>query len=438
MSSSRQQKFADKRRLRAALGDKAPKFSFRLGPQASHDCEFAVSLPFARSRVAIWVVGCFFAAFAFPLFGVTSTLIDTPDGSLFSLVSFLFTLLWALGWSVAVIGLGLVFCALLFGGETLVVERQLLSLRMGLPGISFGASYPAEFLRNFRRESPNEKEGSGWRGEHLAFDYAGEAVGFGSNIDEEKAESILQELNRLFPAAMDPLPPLPELPAQDPLLANAQKSTQQARPMAGPSPDRAKPNTLGSPSSIALIVANCIPLGGVVFLGWDIGEIMLLFWAESGVIGFYNLLKLVRVAGWGAALYGPFFLGHYGGFMVGHLLFIYGFFGENLGEVVDVSVDQLLADLWILSPALAAFFISHGISFMTNFIGRREYIGKDATAQMGEPYKRIIVMHLTIIFGGFLSMMFSSALPALLLLIFLKVSTDLRGHLREHRPATGL
>lgn len=57
---------------------------------------------------------------------------------------------------------------------------------------------------------------------------------------------------------------------------------------------------------------------------------------------------------------------------------------------------------------------------------------------MGEPYKRIIVMHLTIIFGGFLSMMFGSALPALLLLIFLKVGTDLRGHLREHRPSTGL
>lgn len=438
MEKNRQQKFADKRRLRAALGDKAPKFSFRLGPQGYADSEFAVSLPFARSWVAILVAGAFFAAFSFPLFAVASTLIDTPDGSLFSLVSFLFTLFWGLGWSVAVLGLGLVFCALLFGRETLAVGQQQLSLRMGLPGISFGASYPAEFLRNFRRELPNDREGTAWRGEHLAFDYAGEAVGFGSNIDEVKAGLILKELNRLFPAATDPLPPLPELPAEDPLLVKEKKLAQQARPMATPAADGGKPNTLGSASSIALIAANCIPLGGVLFLGWDIGEIMLLFWAESGVIGFYNLLKLIRVAGWGAVLYGPFFLGHYGGFMVGHLLFIYGFFGENLGEVVDVSVGQLLADLWMLSPALAAFFISHGISYVTNFIGRREYIGKDAAAQMGEPYKRIIVMHLTIIFGGFLSMMFGSALPALLLLIFLKVGTDLRGHLREHRPSTGL
>ena len=437
MKNSRQQKFADKRRLRAALGEKAPKFSFRLGPQHNPDADFAVSLPFNRSKVAILISGAFFVAFAIPLFSVASSLIDTPDGSLFSLVAFLFTLFWGIGWSVAVIALGLLFCGLSFGRETLWVEEGSLSLRMGLPGISFGASYPAEFLRNFRRESPDEREGSGWRGEHLAFDYAGEPVGFGSDIDEGKAELILRELNRLFPACNDPMPPLPELPAEDPLKVSEEEGGQ-SESVRSAVDAYATPNTLSSPSSIALIVANSIPLAGVLFLGWDVGEIMLLFWAESGVIGFYNLLKLIRVAGFGALLYGPFFLGHYGGFMVGHLLFIYGFFGQSLGEVSDVTVDRLLADLWILSPALAGFVISHGISYVTNFIGRREYVGKNAASQMGEPYKRIIVMHLTIIFGGFLSMLFSSALPALLLLIMLKVSTDLRGHLREHRPSAGL
>jgi hypothetical protein len=49
---------------------------------------------------------------------------------------------------------------------------------------------------------------------------------------------------------------------------------------------------------------------------------------------------------------------------------------------------------------------------------------------MGQPYRRII-MHVTIIFGGFLVMAFSFVLPALLLLIALKVGADLKGHIAE-------
>jgi hypothetical protein len=53
---------------------------------------------------------------------------------------------------------------------------------------------------------------------------------------------------------------------------------------------------------------------------------------------------------------------------------------------------------------------------------------------MSEPYKRIIVMHLTIIFGGFLVMMLDNKLPALVLMIVLKVGVDLRAHLGERHP----
>jgi hypothetical protein len=52
---------------------------------------------------------------------------------------------------------------------------------------------------------------------------------------------------------------------------------------------------------------------------------------------------------------------------------------------------------------------------------------------MSEPYKRIIVMHLTIIFGGWLIMLLRSPVPALILLIALKTIVDLRAHRREHR-----
>jgi hypothetical protein len=52
---------------------------------------------------------------------------------------------------------------------------------------------------------------------------------------------------------------------------------------------------------------------------------------------------------------------------------------------------------------------------------------------MAEPYKRIIVMHVTIIFGGWLILLLKSPVPALILLIALKTAVDLRAHRHEHR-----
>lgn len=82
--------------------------------------------------------------------------------------------------------------------------------------------------------------------------------------------------------------------------------------------------------------------------------------------------------------------------------------------------------------------MSHAISFYVNFIGRREYLDGTLQKLMGEPYKRIMVMHVTIIFGGFLAMALGSPLPALMLLIVLKIGADARAHVRERSEKSGL
>ena len=43
---------------------------------------------------------------------------------------------------------------------------------------------------------------------------------------------------------------------------------------------------------ISLLIANAIPLWGVIFLGWDAFYIVLLYWTENLIIGFYNVLKM--------------------------------------------------------------------------------------------------------------------------------------------------
>ena len=188
-----------------------------------------------------------------------------------------------------------------------------------------------------------------------------------------------------------------------------------------------------SPSTLALIAANLVPLAGAYFLGWDMGKIMILYWAESAIIGVFNLLKMAVIAKWAVVLAGPFFVGHYGGFMAVHLMFIYGFFIQNPHEGGSIPLSQVAGDFFILWPALVALFLSHALSFYLNFIGRREYLDGSLQKQMGEPYKRIVVMHVTIIFGGFVALVLGSPLPALMLLIVLKIAADARAHVHERR-----
>ena len=419
-------RFQQKRKRMQALGDLAPRFRVIIGPQFRRDSKLKLRLPFQRSVIFIAVSGIFLAVFAFPLVNTLGSASGVYDGGLFSLVAVLFSLFWSLGWSVAVIILALLFLLLCFGRETLEVRKESLRLMVGLPFIGFGADYAVPLIRNLQTQSPDESVGTGWRGDHLAFDFAGEKIGFGSAIDAARANEILTALKLQLPSHADPAPELnvsaldeqDEAPQQDDISRDEIAAEQ--------------PAPRSNMATTALVLANLIPLAGVVIWDWRIGDIMLLYWAESAVVGFYNLLKIQKVAGWGVVFFGPFFVGHYGGFMAVHLLFIYGFFGDSFSNSTDISVAQLLLDFQDLAPALLGFFISHGISYYSNFLGRREYVGKEAAAQMGQPYRRIIVMHLTIIFGGFLVTAFSSALPALLLMIALKVGADMKGHIAEH------
>jgi hypothetical protein len=96
--------------------------------------------------------------------------------------------------------------------------------------------------------------------------------------------------------------------------------------------------------------------------------------------------------------------------------------------------DALLKIFVPLRIPLAALFISHGVSFVSNFIGGREYERTSVAALMAAPYSRIMVMHLTVLFGGWVVLLLNNPVPALALLVLLKTAMDLRAHAREHDP----
>ena len=205
-------------------------------------------------------------------------------------------------------------------------------------------------------------------------------------------------------------------------------------------------------SGLVLVLANLVPVYGVLALGWDVFPVMLLFWLENVVVGVLNVLRLLVArpqegASWAAKVFIiPFFCLHYGIFTLVHGVFVFVLFsgGGVMGdagpfaggdpepfptsEVVRESISALG-----LGIPLVLLTVSHLFSFVWNFLLGGEYRRNSLQEIMFRPYGRIVVLHLAILIGGFLAMSLGSPVWALLLLIGLKIGLDVKGHLRTHR-----
>lgn len=192
-----------------------------------------------------------------------------------------------------------------------------------------------------------------------------------------------------------------------------------------------------TPSAVTLVIANIVPLVGVVALGWNLLEVVLVFWAESAVIGLFNIARMIRIDPVKGAPLSLFFAVHYGIFMLVHAGFIVTLFAPvPNGQLFQTpSVHLVLKSLAPATVAIVAMFVSHGVSFVTNFLRQHEYERTTVDEQMFAPYKRIVVMHLTILGGGWLVTFIGAPVVALVFLVVLKTAVDLVAHHREHAKA---
>ena len=199
------------------------------------------------------------------------------------------------------------------------------------------------------------------------------------------------------------------------------------------------------PSVISLILANLVPVFGVLFLHWQVFPLMFLFWSENLVIGVFNILKMLANRAPTTSREGtppkifliPFFCVHYGMFCIGHGVFIFAMFGGDNLAGSPLTPDP--GDFWRIAQenklvlALLCLVASHGISFVTNYIRKGEYRQVTLNNLMSQPYGRIVVTHVAIILGGFLMQALHSPTPGLLLLVLLKILLDLRGYASERK-----
>jgi hypothetical protein len=203
-----------------------------------------------------------------------------------------------------------------------------------------------------------------------------------------------------------------------------------------------------------LVAANLIPFWGVIFWDWDAFNVVLLYWSENIVVGFYNILKMAfaRVSKpakhLGKLFLIPFFTFHYGGFCAVHGTFIlmlfkqdssfmnnttwpcFFFFLQMMLNVIRQAYSTMSLEM---RYAMGALFLSHGVSFVYNYLMKGEYAKIKPDKLMGSPYGRVVVMHVAIIFGGFLTAALGSPLGILIILVGLKTSLDVIFHLRQHK-----
>ncbi len=191
-------------------------------------------------------------------------------------------------------------------------------------------------------------------------------------------------------------------------------------------------------STAALVLANLVPLGGVLLGIWSVSEIMLLFWAENVVIGVLQVARMgaVLVLRREVALIVliAFFAVHYGIFTFVHGMFVVTLFAPPEIEGMADAIAFLLSATGLLWPLLA-LVASHGLSFALNFLGGGEWRRIEAGTLMMQPYGRVVVLHLVILAGGAITLALGEPLGALVVLVVLKIGVDVVAHRRQHAAA---
>lgn len=217
------------------------------------------------------------------------------------------------------------------------------------------------------------------------------------------------------------------------------------------------PSTSGTlwPAMVAVAI-NLVPIIGVTFWGWSAFALIFLYWLENLVIGVRTLASMVASGlvanghGLSIVVLGPFFVAHYGMFCFVHGTFVVALFGG--GATADSPFDLLnvAGALFAKQPNLAIGFASivfWQVLQFGQFLIRGEARGAEAMALMFAPYPRIVILHLAIIFGGFLLQMLNEPIAGLLVLALIKTAFDVAeamgkmpdfyAKLREHAPDYG-
>jgi hypothetical protein len=173
-----------------------------------------------------------------------------------------------------------------------------------------------------------------------------------------------------------------------------------------------------------IIASNILPVFGILFLGWSMGSVMILYVIENVIVGIFTVLKMAFTSANEMSLFRkltiiPFFCVHFGLFCTVHAVFVIAIFGPKSPHTWRWQT--LLAEL---SLPILVMFLSHGFYFVQYYLRNGAYKYATINNLMSEPYSRIIPLHVGLIVSGFLIVSLGSPIWSVLMMIALKTGWD--------------
>jgi hypothetical protein len=189
---------------------------------------------------------------------------------------------------------------------------------------------------------------------------------------------------------------------------------------------------LADSSVWSLIAVNTIALALALYQHWSLASLLLLYWAQSVVIGIANFFRILNLDKFSTENFTVndkpveptpqlkrrtawFFAGHYGIF---HAVY--------LGFILGVLRSQPVWS-WSLALSTALFALNHLWSYRRNREADRQG-ASNIGALMFMPYGRIVPMHAIILSGA----LFAPAGIGIAIFVVLKTAADVALHVVEH------
>jgi Family of unknown function (DUF6498) len=171
---------------------------------------------------------------------------------------------------------------------------------------------------------------------------------------------------------------------------------------------------------LGTLLVNAIPLAGVIWFGWDVFEVLLLYWFENVAIGVAHAARMEICTRTNALANGKsttaFFMMHYGIFTAVHGVFVFVFFGVIGGGFGKLTVD--------FAWPVAGIIAWQVIYLVIDGLRSERFKGRTPDDMMFEPYPRVFALHTTVIAGGWLLMELGTPVWALAVLVGVKSAFD--------------
>lgn len=174
---------------------------------------------------------------------------------------------------------------------------------------------------------------------------------------------------------------------------------------------------------LGTLAVNSIPLVGVLWFGWSVFEVLLLYWLENVAVGVAHAVRLAIATRTNKVPDGRsstiFFILHYGMFTFVHGIFVVIYFG-----IVSGGLAKALAGGHLILPALS-IALWQAVQLVLDATYSEGFKGRVPSEMMMEPYPRVFALHIAVILGGFLIDEMGSPVWALAALVAVKTLSDL-------------